>query len=544
MKFRPDKKNIHRGIIALVVIILSICFYYLLFHGAQLGTAINHISGIIMPIIYGTVFAYLLTPIVNNIEKYLLKPFSAKMMNNTKRRWKKISRIISITLSLTLSLLAIYGFFSLIIPELIGSIQSISKQLPAFVTSTTNVVNKFGADYPDIMNFVQNNLTKYSVEIQSYLNTSIIPQLETVVKSVSLSLLGLLGIVWNLLVGIIISCYVLYNKELFAGQVKKIIYAIFKTPTANNFIKNCRFTNKTFGGYISGKIIDSILIGFLCFAGVSILNTPYPVLISVVVGVTNIIPFFGPYLGAIPCAFLILMVNPLQSLYFLIFILILQQLDGNILEPRILGESTGLSGFWVIFSIIVFGGIFGITGMIIGVPIFAVLYTGIRGYVNNKLSVRGLSTKTVDYLDVESIENNVFIQNKPRKKNNRGIFANKNNDFEASSVHSDETKSIVLSNTDAENIDIRNIAPKAAADIGDSNPKAATDISNIDSNNTNIDRTNIDRTNNNTNNNSANNNSTNNNSANNNSTNNNSINIHNNDKSTESGHKNNNGEQR
>ncbi len=423
MKFRPDKKIIYIGIVALGVIVGSICFYYLLFYGSRFNSTIKTLSKIAMPIIYGIVFAYLLTPVVNKLESRLIQPLMLKCKLPLTIKIKKIVRAIAIIITMAIVILVIYGFFSMIIPQLVRSITSISIQLPIFVATITKWGNKFWADNPDIMTFVMDNLSKYSVEIERYLNNSIIPQMETVVKSVSLSLIGVFQVLWNFLIGIIISCYVLYNKELFAGQAKKTVYALFKTGIANNIIKNCRFTSKTFIGFISGKIIDSIIIGFLCFAGTSLMQMPYAVLISVIIGVTNVIPFFGPYLGAIPCAFLILMVNPLKCLYFVIFILILQQFDGNVLGPKILGESTGLSGFWVIFSITIFGGMFGILGMVIGVPIFAVLYAGVKGYINQKLQKKGLSDNTGDYLNVGSIEGDVFIKYQPEKKKSRTIFS-------------------------------------------------------------------------------------------------------------------------
>jgi len=215
----------------------------------------------------------------------------------------------------------------------------------------------------------------------------------------------------------VISIYVLFSKETFAGQGKKITFALFNTKTANQIIKDTRFISDTFIGFISGKIIDSIIIGFICFAGTSILKMPYALLISVIVGVTNVIPFFGPYLGAIPCTILILMVNPVKCIYFILFILVLQQLDGNFIGPKILGQSTGLSGFWVIFSITIFGGIMGVPGMIIGVPFFAVLYAMIKRLINRLLLKRGLPSETNKYMNVDYIQDkDVFVPQTAKEK--------------------------------------------------------------------------------------------------------------------------------
>ncbi len=416
MKFRPNKKDLSKGIIALLVIIAAICFYYLLFNGTHFSSIIKSIFQIFMPVTYGFIFAYLLTPVVNRLEVRVILPVIKRLKIKNEVKAQKISRGLTIFITVMVVLWVIYSFFALIIPELISSIRNISVQLPIFVRNTTDWVNKILADNPDIRDFIRTTLPIYSDQLQSFLNTNILPQMETVFKSVTLSVMSLVQVLWNFLIGIIISCYVLFNKELFAGQCKKILYALFKTPTANNIIQRSRFTNKTFSGFIGGKILDSLIIGLLCFIGVSLLQMPHAVLVSVIVGVTNVIPFFGPYIGAIPSAFLIFMVSPIKCLYFLIFILILQQFDGNVLGPRILGESTGLSGFWVIFSITIFGGLFGVLGMIIGVPFFAVLYTIFRSYINKKLTLRGLPDSTIEYLDVGTIEDNNLIKLQPEDK--------------------------------------------------------------------------------------------------------------------------------
>ena len=221
---------------------------------------------------------------------------------------------------------------------------------------------------------------------------------------------------WNFLIGRIIALYLLMSKELFAGQGKKIIYALFEEDNANATIRNIRFVHRTFGGFISGKLVDSLIIGMICFIGMTLLNLPYPLLISLIIGITNIIPFFGPFIGAIPSIILILMVNPLQALYFGIFVFALQQFDGNILGPKILGDKTGLSSFWVIFAITLFGGYWGFVGMVVGVPLFAVLYAAWKAFINRSLQKKGLSTDTNEYLRLSEVKNNEFIELEPPKE--------------------------------------------------------------------------------------------------------------------------------
>lgn len=409
MKLRFNKKYICWGITAFLVLAAAICFYYLVFFGNSFLASIKSIIHVATPVIYGVIFAYLLTPIINTIEKSILIPFFKKIDKELSIKARKRMRAGSIILALLFVFLILYGFFALVIPQIITSIRNITYQFPTYVDNLTYWATKFLADNPDIEALVVRLLDNYSEELSHYLNNNIVPQLKAIVKTVSLSLLSFAYSMWNLIIGIIISIYVLYNKELFLGQSKKIAYALFTTKRANQLIKDARFTSETFIGFISGKIVDSIIIGILCFIGTSLIGIPYAVLVSVIVGVTNVIPFFGPYLGAIPSALLILMVSPIHCLYFIIFILFLQQVDGNFIGPKILGSSTGLSGFWVIFSITIFGGIFGIPGMIIGVPIFAVFYAWIKRAIARRLKKRDLPTDTNPYLNVEAIENNVFI---------------------------------------------------------------------------------------------------------------------------------------
>ncbi len=417
MKLQFNKRYLRIAITAFCVIAASICFYYLVFHGDRFSAQVNAFFKVINPVLYGIIFAYLMTPMINSIERYILSPVFKQMGYEITDKRKKHLRLLSIIITLLIICFLIYGFFSILIPNIIQSVRSISYQFPYYVQNLTNWSARFLEDNPDIEKLVIQFLDTYSEEFMSYLNNSIVPQMETLVKQVSISLISALKVLWNFIIGMIISIYVLYSKELFAGQAKKVVFALFQTKTANQLIKDIRFASDTFIGFISGKIVDSIIIGFICFACTSIMQMPYALLVSVIVGVTNVIPFFGPYLGAIPSAILILMVNPLKSVYFIIFILILQQIDGNFIGPKILGQSTGLSGFWVIFSITVFGGIMGIPGMIIGVPFFAVLYALGRRMINRMLKRKGLPQETSQYQNLDYIdENAVFIPHTVDKK--------------------------------------------------------------------------------------------------------------------------------
>jgi len=431
MKFRVDKKYIHWGVTAFLVIGASIILYYIIFHASSFNTRIQSGINIAMPIIDGLVLAYLLTPIVNGLESKLLIPLFCKANIELNTKNKKRMRAVSIVLTLIIVVFVIYAFFAMVIPQLLKSIQSIIFQFPVYVNNLETFITKLLANNPDIDEFATGMLDKYSTQISNWLNTSVIPQMNEIIKSLSLSVLSFLKSIWNLIIGFIISIYLLGSKETFCGQAKKMVYAFFDRKTANSIINDFRFTHKTFSGFISGKILDSLIIGLICFPCITIMDMPYAVLISVIIGVTNVIPFFGPYLGAIPSAFLILLINPVKCLYFIIFILILQQFDGNFLGPKILGESTGLSGFWVIFSITIFGGLFGIFGMIIGVPIFAVFYAFVKKHTNSSLQKKGLPIKTEKYTQVEIITSeNTFreLKETPKEKKDRSFRFSKEKD--------------------------------------------------------------------------------------------------------------------
>lgn len=416
MKFNIERKYITIGITAFFVIASAICFYYLIFHSESFYEKLNSFFVIASPVIYGVIVAYLLTPIVNFFEKKLLEPLFTQKADMTIRK-KKYMRMLSVSMTMIVVIIAFYGFFSIVIPNLVISIRNISTQFSSYVQTLNYWSKKFFDDYPEIELLVIEFLDMYSGEFNDYLNNSIIPQIESLVKTVSLSLISVLKFLWNFIIGVVIAIYVLFSKETFAGQAKKMIYAMFSTRNANQIISDTHFISETFIGFISGKIVDSVIIGFLCFAGTSFLNIPYPLLISVIVGVTNVIPFFGPYLGAIPCALLVFMVNPIQCIYFVIFVFMLQQLDGNVIGPKILGESTGLSGFWVIFSITIFGGLWGVPGMIIGVPVFAVIYAMTKRHTERKLKKKGLPIESDKYLNVKKIDGDIFIiRNNDEKK--------------------------------------------------------------------------------------------------------------------------------
>lgn len=404
MRFKFDRKYLHWGITAFLVIAAGLVFYYILFYGESLSQGVKNVVSTAMPIIDGLVLAYLMTPILNKIEKGIMEPLyrHAKVPDTPKTKRRR--RMLSILMTIVLVLVILYEFFGLIIPELVRSIQSIIFQFPTYVNNLQTWAMGLMKNNPELEDVVDSLINQYSSKILDYINSNLMPNVQNLIKTVTSSVFGMLRALWNFVIGFIISIYVLGSKEKFAGQAKKIAYALFDRKTGNEVITVFRFIHSTFIGFIGGKIVDSIIIGILCFICTSIIGTPYAILVSVIVGVTNVIPFFGPWIGGVPSALLVLMVNPTQAIYFIILILVLQQFDGNILGPKILGDSTGLSGFWVIFAITIFGGFFGVLGMVVGVPIFAVFYAGVKVYVNRMLAKKELPTESSPYMTVGRIE--------------------------------------------------------------------------------------------------------------------------------------------
>lgn len=419
MKFKINNKFFRWGLTAFLVIAAGICFYYFLFHGTNIKKGVDTIISILMPIVFGFAMSYLMTPVLNTIEYRILIPLCNKCKIKESQKRGKFIRAFGIILTIFLFIAIIYCLISMMLSQIVPSIANIVSNFDRYINNFTKWLNKLLSDYPKIESTVLKTVDRYSGELEIWLNNSVLSKSSALLKTVSLSVIGVLKLLWNTVIGLVISVYVLASKEKFAGQAKKLTFAIFDKGFANLIINNFRFTHKTFIGFISGKVLDSIIIGLLCFIGTSLLHTPYAALVSLIVGVTNVIPFFGPYLGAIPCTILIFVVDPLHALncvYFAVFILILQQFDGNILGPKILGDSTGLASFWIIFSITLFGGLFGVMGMIVGVPIFAVFYAAVKSFVNFRLRKKQIPQETSTYIDIAAITDDGIYEYTPDYK--------------------------------------------------------------------------------------------------------------------------------
>ena len=399
------KPYLAMGLTAFIVIVACISVFFLIYRYTGLTELWNKLLSILQPITIGLIIAYLVNPIVKFEEKYLL-PLLKKKIKNPKRA-EKLSRGASILGGLVFVGLIIGVLLQMVIPELYRSIEKMIVDLPKQVNSFMDWAESYIDEDSKIAKYLEQGLQQGIAFFEDWAKTEFLPQTKNIITSLTTGVISVVKVLFNVVIGIIISVYVLMSKETFVGQSKKLVYALFPAKQANVIVHTVHKSNKIFGGFISGKILDSLIIGIICFIGLSILKMPYTLLVSVIVGVTNIIPFFGPYLGAVPSAILIALSSPLYGLYFVIFILVLQQIDGNIIGPKILGDSTGLTSFWVVFAILAGGGLFGVPGMIMGVPVFAVIYYIIRNMINHVLERKKLPKETKDYIDVRrlNIEN-------------------------------------------------------------------------------------------------------------------------------------------
>lgn len=383
------------GLIFFIVFCCCLLVVFLVFRFDQIKGAISGFTDIAQPILYGLVIGYLMNPVMSWIERGILKLLKRKGENPKTRR---LVRTVSSILAVFVFILVIAALLSMVIPQVVSNISNLVDILPSQVNEFIAHMSEWRFGNEDVMAFIETYLTSVVDWLEDWLRNSFLPQAKDYAVSITSGVINVLNVVKNIVIGLIVSIYVMCEKEQFEGQSKKIIFSVLPSRAANQVIQIFHTTNEILGGFIKGKMVDSLIIGIICYIGLSIIKMPYTLLVSVIVGVTNIIPFFGPFIGAIPCTFLILLSDPLYAMYFVIFVVILQQVDGNIIGPKILGDSTGLSSFWVMFAILVGSGLFGVLGMLLGCPVFAVIYYIVQKIVNFLLRKKSMPLETDVYI--------------------------------------------------------------------------------------------------------------------------------------------------
>lgn len=414
MKRNSFHAYIAAGVTAFCVVAGSIFLFFLLFHAGAVRRFMTMLAYILRPVFLGMVIAFLLLPIHRRILGFMTAMTPKACLKDDKTI--SFLNIMAIIFSLIFAFMLLYLLLAMVIPQVYLSIVGLIQAFPGYIESVQTWLLKFWEDNPEIQSSIIPLYNSAASSLEQWLSSEILPNLESVtstikwireailpnitgvVSNLSAGLIALLTLLKDLLIALIISIYLLARKDTFAAQSKKIVYSIFPTRVGDLIVEETRDAYRILSGFINGKLLDSLIIGVISLVCCNLFKFPYPALLATIIGVTNIIPFFGPFIGAVPCALLILLVSPIQCVYFVIFILVLQQFDGNILGPKILGNSTGLASFWVLFSILFFGGLFGFAGMVLGVPVFAMLYSIATRLVRFGLRKRGLPQDTKMYL--------------------------------------------------------------------------------------------------------------------------------------------------
>lgn len=361
-----------RTVSNIIVVIIGISFFMCLQNLTLVRQKIGMVMGVLSPFITGFAIAYLLNSPMQFFERTLYK----------NRKWKRGFSILTVYV-LALVILAV--LIDLVLPQVADSMGRLLANAESYLKNLNALVN----DLAKRFNLEAEGLENLVVSYQELINQGIAIAKQAVPQILNFGVAVGSGVI-TAVTALISSIYMLLGKHKLIFQLKKAIYAFVAKPKADRFLSECHRANGIFAGFINGKLIDSAIIGVLCFILTSVLNIPFAVLISVVVGVTNIIPFFGPIIGAVPCVMILIIIDPWSALKFSVLVILLQQFDGNILGPKILGDSTGLSAIWVLVAIVVGGGLFGFIGMVLGVPTFAVIYMIVRDVVDSKLGAKGI----------------------------------------------------------------------------------------------------------------------------------------------------------
>lgn len=388
MKNRLNHKYLTISLYAFGVIAASVLFWLLLDNFSSIKTTFSFLTKILSPLIYAIVIAYLLNPLVKFAEQKLFK------FRKSKKDRSVLRRAFSMLFAYIVAALIITVFLVSIIPQLTRSVEALINNFEAYSENLEQLGNELIARLGGLSGIFGDGIESFGDIIDHLLEfiRDSLPHIMNTMKQGAIE-------VKNFFLGLIISIYLLSGKEKLLSQLKKLLAAILPQNFMARLLNISKFTHETISDFLVGKILDSVIIGILCFISMSILKLEYAVLISFIVGITNVIPYFGPFIGAIPSILILLIVEPMDGIWFAVLILVLQQLDGNVIGPKILGESLGLSSFWIIFAITVMSGLFGIWGMFLGVPIFAVIYDLVAEFVNERLKKKNLPTDTAEYRD-------------------------------------------------------------------------------------------------------------------------------------------------
>ena len=401
MREEHDRRYFKWGLTALTVIFISILLVVIFTNLPGFFALLGSIGKILSPLVSGIVIAFLLNPIFNFVDLRLRPLLLRRGMKEKKAR--TFSRAVALVFAFLFGGFIVYAFFAMLVPQLYESVMSIVESAPTYYQSLEKWAVNILEGNPEIRTYVEKALETIQTYVQNWVETSFLSDVQKLLATLTTSVMAVVKSITNFIIGLVASIYILWSKDTFQAQAKKMVVAAFKPAAADHLLDLGSSINRIFSGFIIGKIIDSAIIGVLCYICMTLMKMPYTALIATIVGVTNVIPVFGPFIGAVPSALIILLVDPLQAFYFVIFIIVLQQVDGNVIGPKILGNTVGISGFWVLISITVAASIFGFAGMLLGVPVFAVIYLIISDIVNSALRRKDKTTVTDEYYGIREV---------------------------------------------------------------------------------------------------------------------------------------------
>ena len=388
-EFRNTEARKYLPIVAVVFVIFVLCilFFFLIFRFAQVQRGVSQVIQILMPFFYGGVFAYLLRPMCKYFERNLRARLRPAMKD--RRRADGLANALSVTLSVVLVLAAVFVLITMTAQSVANSIFDLVSVLPQYIADLTAWLENIFAGNEVALNYIHTVTGSVNTWAETFFGKELLPNLQEILGGVSAGAMTIMTHLVNLLIGLIVAIYLLFSREKWKIQLKMVLHSLLKDKAYDVLAAELRFVDRTFTDYISGRILDSVIVGVIVYVACLIMGIPDAALIAVVNGLTNIIPYFGPYIGAIPSALLIFMDDPVKCVWFIIFMVILQQVDGNIICPKILSDKVGLSSFWVLFSTLLFGGLFGFVGLLVGVPVFVVVYDLLKKLIYWGLRRRG-----------------------------------------------------------------------------------------------------------------------------------------------------------
>lgn len=386
------------GATAFITLSAVVVLFMVISRASGLADALGRLMTILSPFLYGIIIAYVVRPVFNagytRTEKLVLQKGGSREAAGL------TANVVGVVLSMVIFLGAVVGLCIAIFPQLIRSIIEIILSIPTISSKFMTWLN--GVHFIDdgIKTLIANKIGDVFGNLDSWGKT-VVPNLTDYLSRISTGLVDVVKFFFNIIVGIIVAVYILLSKSRFSAQAKKISFGLFKESTANAIIRAARYTDKVFNNFVVGNLIDALIIGVVTLIVMTVFNWPFVFLVAAIVGVTNLIPFFGPFIGGGIGAVLILTENPIQALFFVLYVLIIQQIDGNIIKPKVLGAATDLSSFWVLFAIIAGGGLFGLWGVLLGVPVFTLVYAFIQWFIDRRLENKNLPAITEEYFDVD-----------------------------------------------------------------------------------------------------------------------------------------------